>query len=216
MADGPLRILVLEDEQDMLDFYRVWLPKLGYEICASAREADEALEAFDRTQPDLIIADVRLKDADGIEIAKATAQRRAVPVILVSGFVDEQLRAKALDDHVVAYLIKPVDEDDLKTAIPVAVGQFQRFLALKAETDLLRKSLRDRKVLERAKGIVMQRAGLNEAEAMHRLQKLALDKGLTLIEMAETVIATETLMKPPSKGKLPGGDPKFGGPGKEK
>lgn len=211
MADEPLRILVLEDEPDMLDFYRAWLPQLGYELSAVATSGDEALDAFERTRPDLVIADVKLKDADGIEIAKQVGQRRAVPVILVSGYVDEQLRARALDDHVVAYLVKPVDEDDLKTAIPLAFGQFQRFLALKAETDLLRKSLRERKVLERAKGIVMQRAGLNEDDAMHRLQKLALDKGQTLIEMAETVIATEALMKPPGKGKLPGGEPESGG-----
>src|SRR5206468_1370001 len=123
---------------------------------------------------DLVIADVRMPDMDGIEAAEAIHRARPVPVILVSAYhEDELLRRAGQDDHVLAYLVKPVDQAQLKVAIRLAMLRFGHFQALVREADSLRQALADRKLIERAKGVVMRRLRVDKEEAFRRLKKLA-------------------------------------------
>jgi response regulator NasT len=114
-----------------------------------------------------------------------------VPIVVVTAFHDSQLIEKAEKNHVLAYLVKPIKKQDLEPAIGIAMSRFREFREMREETDNLRQALEDRKIIERAKGILMKRAGLDEPEAFRRLQKLARDKNQKLIEIAKIILTAE-------------------------
>jgi two-component system, response regulator PdtaR len=121
-------------------------------------------------------------------------------VILVSAFHDRGLIARAASDHIMAYLVKPIKQADLEPAIALARKRFEQFQALRQETADLKQALEDRKLVERAKGVLMQRAGLDEQSAFTRLQRLASDKNLRMAEIARTILlAEEAFVAAPGK-----------------
>jgi AmiR/NasT family two-component response regulator len=114
-----------------------------------------------------------------------------VPIIVISAFHDPDLIVRAERNHVLAYLVKPIKQEDLEPAIAIALSRFNEFRALRQETDNLRQALEDRKLIERAKGLLMKRAGLDEPEAFRRLQKLARDKNQRLVEIAHIIVTAD-------------------------
>jgi len=194
--DLKLKICLGDDEPDIRQFLVESLRALGHNVVGIASTGRELIELCRAKEPDLIIADIKMPEMDGIEAAKLATIDRPAPVVLVSGHWDDELRARALDDHIMAYLIKPIDEHDLKTAIPVAMNAFRRYQALQAEAKLLEGAIQDRKVLERAKGIIMRHAQLSEDEAVHRLKKLALDRGQNVIQTAQMIIDADLALYP--------------------
>ena len=143
----------------------------------------------------MVITDIMMPDMDGIEAASQLCATKSVPVILVSAYHDADLIARAMADHVMAYLVKPIKQADLATTIALAVRRFKEFIALQQQATDLRQALEDRKVIERAKGILMKRAGLDESDAFRRLQKLASDKNLKLVRLAEMIVTAEEAMQ---------------------
>src|SRR5262249_53970470 len=139
-------------------------------------------------EPELVLTDIRMPDMDGLAAAEEINKRRAVPVILISAYHDAATRERALSDHVMAYLVKPIREAELEAALPLAVMRFQHFPALRKEAADLRQALEDRKVIERARGSVMRRLQVDEAEAFRRLRKLASNGNRRLIEVAHQVL----------------------------
>jgi AmiR/NasT family two-component response regulator len=139
----------------------------------------------------MIITDIRLPDMDGMEAAAKIYAEDPLPIIVITAFHDPALIERAERNHVLAYLVKPIKQQDLEPAIAIAMSRFQEFRALRQETESLRQALEDRKLIERAKGIIMKRAQLDEAEAFRRLQKLARDKNLKLVEIARIVVTAE-------------------------
>jgi response regulator NasT len=190
-----LRIAVADDERDIREFLRELLPRLGYEVVAAAATGRELVEQVRTTSPDLVITDIRMPDMDGLEAAAAVNRDKRIPVILLSAHHDAELLARLGEDHIMAYLVKPVKEADLKTAIPVAMLRFQHFLAVAKEASDLRQALEDRKVIERAKGAVMKRVGVDEEEAFRRLRKLASDDNRKLADAAQQVVAAEEVFR---------------------
>src|SRR5439155_14495080 len=132
--------------------------------------------------PDLVITDIKMPDMDGIDAAIQIYLERPVPVILVSAFHDAELIARAEADHILGYLVKPIKQADLEPAIALAMRRFEQFEALRKEAAGMKQALEDRKVIEKAKGLLMKKAGLDEADAFRRLQRLASDKNKKLIE----------------------------------
>jgi two-component system, response regulator PdtaR len=128
---------------------------------------------------------------DGIDAAAAVCRDTPVPVILVSAFHERELLARAEAEHVLAYLVKPIKAADLVPAIGIALRRFGQFRALQQEAADLRQALEDRKVIERAKGVLMKRAALDEAEAFRRMQKLASEKSRRLVEIAAAILMAE-------------------------
>jgi len=191
-----LRIVAADDEPDMRDFYRRMLPEMGHQVVGLASNGRELVDFCAAEKPDLIIADIRMPQLDGIEAAKEIWQQVQVPVILVSSFHDEDLIKRAQDDPILAYLVKPIEEADLETAICIAMSRFERLKTLQKENAELRQTLADRKLIERAKGIVMKRAGMGEAEAFRRLQKISWDRNQKLVEIAQIIITTEEALMP--------------------
>jgi two-component system, response regulator PdtaR len=186
-----LRIGVAEDELLMQKYLEETLTLLGHQVLFVAGTGQEFFEKSKMLRPDLVITDIRLPDMDGLTAAANVYAANPVPIIVVSAFHDPELIERAERNHVVAYLVKPIKQQDLEPAIAIAMSRFQEFRAARQEADNLRQTLEDRKLIERAKGMIMKRAALDEAEAFRRLQKLAREKNLKLVEVARIVITAE-------------------------
>jgi response regulator NasT len=187
----PIRIAFAEDEPDMREYLEKTLPLLGHQVVAVAKNGRELVENCRTAKPDLVISDIKMPDIDGIDAARAIFQERPVPVILVSAYSDPELLARAESDCVLAYLVKPIKEADLNPAIALAMRRFEQLQALRKEATDLRQALEDRKFIERAKGVLMKRAGIGEHEAFRRMQKLASSKRQKLVEIANMILAVE-------------------------
>jgi two-component system, response regulator PdtaR len=195
MTNG-LRIAVADDEPEMRDFFERILPRFGHQVVAVAENGAELVEHCRSTEPDLVITDIKMPDMDGIEASNQICKERPVPVILVSAYHDPALIARAEADHVQAYLVKPIGIADLPPAIAIAVRRFGELQALQKDCNDLRQALADRKVIERAKGLLMKLAGIDEKEAFQRLQQLASEKNQKLIDAAQAVLAIERALVP--------------------
>ncbi len=193
---SPLRVAVADDERDMREFLQEALPRLGHEVVAVAETGKELVERCREAQPDLIITDILMPELDGIQAVQEVSRDKPVPVILVSAHHDAELVVRAGTGHVMAYLLKPVREADLSTAIYLAVLRFEHFQKLVKEAAGLRQAMEDRKLIERAKGILMKRARVDEPEAFRRLQRLASDKNKKLVEIAQTILLAEEAFQP--------------------
>jgi AmiR/NasT family two-component response regulator len=183
-----LRVAVAEDEPELLEDLREMLLELGHQVVATATNGQELIEQCEATHPDLVIADIRMPIMDGLEAADRIRQAEPVPVVLVSAHSEPELIDRALQNHVLSYLIKPIKADQLKTAIALAMGRFREFKTLRREASDLRQALQDRKVIERAKGVLMKEADLDEAEAFRRLQQLASSKNQKMLQIAEAIL----------------------------
>jgi AmiR/NasT family two-component response regulator len=193
-----LRIAVADDEADMRDYFQNMLPLLGHKVVAAAKTGPELVEKCTATRPELAIVDIKMPDKlDGLEAAREICRSIGpIPIIIVSAYHSPELVARAQQDCVMAYLIKPIKQADLEPAIGLALWRFEQFQALRKEAADLRQALEDRKVIERAKGVLMKRAGLDEAAAFRRLQKLASNKNRKLVEIAQTLLVAEEALLP--------------------
>jgi response regulator NasT len=187
----PLRIVVADDEPDMREYFSKILPRLGHQVVAAAETGTALVERCRALHPDLVITDVQMPEMDGIDAAVAIYRAEAIPVILVSAYHDPGLIRRAEADHIMGYLVKPIKQADLEPAIGLAMHRFEQFQALRQEAADLRQALEDRKVIERGKGLLMKRTGLNEPEAFRRLQKLASERNLKLVEMARILVTAD-------------------------
>ena len=187
---APLRIAAADDERNMREYLQELLPRLGHQVVV-AEGGRQLVELCRIAVPDLVITDIRLGDSDGLEAAAEINRERRVPVILVSAHHDPELRARARGEYVMGYLVKPVKQADLETAIDMAMSRFEQVQALRRESAELRQSLDDRKMIERAKGAVMRRTGVGEDEAFRRLRKLSSNQNRKLIEVARSVMDAE-------------------------
>jgi response regulator NasT len=192
----PLRIAVADDEPDMRDYFVKILPRLGHRVVVVAQTGAELVEQCRAQHPDLVLTDIKMPDMDGIEAALHLYREQAVPVILVSAHHDPELIKRAEADHIMAYLVKPIKQADLGPAISLALRRFEQFEALRREAADLKLALEDRKVIERAKGVLMKRAGLDEPSAFRRLQKTASDRNLKLVEVARMIVTAEEAIRP--------------------
>jgi response regulator NasT len=194
-----LKIAVADDERDMRDYLQQILPLLGHQVVAVAQTGRELVELCASAHPDLVITDIKMPDMDGIDAATQIYRNTAIPVILVSAYHDPEFIRRAEADHIMAYLVKPIKQNDLEPAIGIAMRRFEQFQALRKETSDLKQALEDRKVIEKAKGILMKKAGLDENDAFRRLQKLASDKNRKLIEIAQMILTAEEALEPPRR-----------------
>ncbi len=187
--NNSLRIAVADDEQDVRDYYQRVLPRLGHQLVGVASNGKELIDLCRALHPDLIIADIKMPEMDGIEAAEEISREGPIPTILVSAYHRPQLFERARGDHVLAYLVKPTKQADLEAAIAIAMQRFEQFQALRKESADRGLALEERKVIERAKGLMMKRHGLDEEEAYLRLRRTARDRNAKLAEIARQVIA---------------------------
>lgn len=188
---NSLQIVVADDESEMREYLQETLCFLGHHVLGTATTGREFVDLCRRSHPDLVITDIKMPDLDGMDAAIEITAHRPVPVILVSAYHDPKLIERALSDHVLAYLVKPIKQADLETSIALAMQRFKESRALRQQADDLRQALGDRKLVERAKGILMKRGELDEPTAFRRLQKLASDRNTKLAEIARMVVTAE-------------------------
>jgi len=184
------RILIAEDETIIRLDLRELLERAGFEVCAEARDGEEAV-ALARTElPDLALLDVKMPRLDGIEAAQRILDERPIPIVMVTAYDEEELVLRAVEAGVFGYLVKPFRESDLLPAIATARARHEELAALREEAESLAEALAARKAIERAKGLLMEREGLAEAEAFARLRKASQISGRPLKVVAEALIAT--------------------------
>lgn len=194
--NSSLRIAVADDEPDMRDYYARILPRLGHQVVAVCATGSDLLVQCKALHPDLVITDIKMPDMDGIEAATRLYAEDPMPVVLVSAYHDPELIRRAEADHIMGYLVKPIKQADLEPVIVLAMRRFEQLQALRREANSLRQALEDRKLIERAKGIIMKRVSLDEPEAFRRLQKVASDRNLKLVEAARMVLLAEDVFTP--------------------
>jgi response regulator NasT len=190
-----LRIAVAEDERDTREYLQEVLQRLGHEVVVAASTGRELADKCLSTAPDLIVTDIKMPDMDGIEASNAVSRQKATPAILVSAYHDDELLSRLGGSYIMAYLVKPIMDGELNASIALAMTRFQQFQDLVNETSDLRQALEDRKIIERAKGIIMKRLRVDEEEAFRRLRKLASDHNHRLIEVGRRVITSEEVFQ---------------------
>lgn len=185
-----MRLLIAEDETIIRLDLRELLERAGFEVCAEARDGLEAVELARKEQPDLAILDVKMPELDGIEAAKRILDERPIPIVILTAYGQQELIARAVDAGVYGYLVKPFRESDLLPAIETARARHAELMALREEADSLAEALAARKLVERAKGLLMEKEKLSERDAYARLRKASQLSGKPISVVAEALIAT--------------------------
>jgi response regulator NasT len=191
-----LRIAVAEDEPELIADLEETLQELGHKVVIRVGDGAALLKEFQEIEVDLVITDIKMPVMDGLAAIEQIRSIRPVPVIILSAFHDEDFLNRALKEHVMAYLVKPIQTQTLQMSIELAMQRFREFLALQAEADNLKHALEDRKIIERAKGILMDRANLSEPDAFRRLQLLSSQKNKKMVEIAQTIVDAELAFRP--------------------
>jgi AmiR/NasT family two-component response regulator len=185
-----LRVAVADDEPEVLATVVKMVESLGHEVTCTAATGRELVNHCLAGKIDLVMTDIRMPDMDGLDAAAVIYEKVRTPIILLSGHCDKELIERAEENHVFAYLMKPITSMQLEPAIALATRRFEELQAMEHEANDLRQALADRKTIERAKGLIMKHLNLDEHEAFRKLQKLASSKNKKLIEIAEMVLTT--------------------------
>lgn len=186
-----LKVLIAEDEYLILMGLKSNLENLGCKVVGEATNGKELVKLALEKKPDMIIADINLPVMDGLEALKRISEKVFIPTLIVSGYDDEELIDKAKNLGVLGYLIKPIDESDLKAEIEIALSRFEDIKNLKNELEVTKETLESRKLIEKAKGIIMERLRLNEEESMKFLQKKSRNSNKKLIDVAKGIIEAD-------------------------
>jgi two-component system, response regulator PdtaR len=182
------RVIIADDESLIRMDLREMLTNLGYLVVGEVADGRSAVNQARELRPDVVIMDIRMPDMDGIEAARVLTEERIAPVVLLSAYSQRELVQRAREAGVVAYLVKPYREEELSPAIEVALARFAEFKDLQKQVSDLQEALETRKLVDRAKGILMDKQGLTEAEAFRKIQKMSMDNRKPMKDVAEAII----------------------------
>ncbi len=184
-----LQIVIADNESIIRMDLKELLEEAGHTVVGEAADGVKAIELARRHHPDLVIMDIKMPEMDGITAAKIIANEKIAPVLLLTAFSQKEIVEKAKDSGVLAYLVKPVKEANLFPAIEIAMSRWQEFAELERELEEVKNSLETRKMLDRAKGILMDAHGLSEGEAYRRIQQYSMAKRKSIREVAEAIVS---------------------------
>ena len=190
----PLRILVAEDEALTRTILRARLEKLGHQVVAEAENGVQAVDAARTHKPDAIIMDIRMPEMDGIEAARQIVGERPTAILFLTAFSEDTLVEQASDAGALAYLMKPFRKEDLAPALEVAVRRFRQLQGQQDKIAQLEDTLETRKLIERAKGILMDRHHMTEDEAFKRIHFQARNQNKKMREIAQSIITASDLI----------------------
>jgi len=183
-----LRIIIADNESIIRMDLKEMLEEAGHTVIAEAPNGAKAVDLVREHKPDLVIMDIQMPEMDGITAAKIISNEKLAPVLLLTAFSQKDIVEKAKDSGVLAYLVKPVKEVNLFPAMEIALSRFREFAELEQELENVKNSLATRKILDRAKGILMDTYHLSETEAYRRIQQYSMSKRATIKEVAEAII----------------------------
>lgn len=182
------RVLVAEDEalirMDLVEL----LTGEGYDVVGQAADGEQALAMARDLEPDLVVMDVKMPKMDGITAAEHIAEERIAPVVMLTAFSQRDLIERARQAGAMAYVVKPFDASDVVPAIEIALARFEEIRAVEDEVADLQERLDSRRIVEQAKGLLMEGLGLSEPEAFRFIQKTAMDLRKSMREVAQGVI----------------------------
>jgi AmiR/NasT family two-component response regulator len=182
------RVIIADDESIMRTDLREMLTSLGYLVVAEAGDGVSAINAARELKPDVVIMDIKMPNMDGIEAARVLTQEKIAPVLLLTAYSQRDLVDRAKEAGVVGYLVKPFREQEIGPAIDIALARFQEFRELEKQVGDLKETLETRKLVDRAKGILMDTQHLTEAEAFRKIQKMSMNTRKPMREIAEAII----------------------------
>jgi AmiR/NasT family two-component response regulator len=195
------RVVIADDDPIIRMDLREMLTDLNYQVVGEAADGRNALGLARDLRPELVIMDIRMPEMDGIEAAKLLTQESIAPVLLLTAYSEPELVQRAMQAGVVGYLVKPFREAQLGPAIEVTLGRFREFQTVQKELGDLKEALEARKVIDRAKGFLMDRFGLSEADAFRRIQKRSMDTRKTMREVADAILLASEMEKDTEKEK---------------
>ncbi len=182
-------VVVAEDEALIrLDIVEI-LKDQGFDVVAEAGDGEEAVELTRQHQPDVVLMDVKMPKMDGISAAEVIAKEQIAPVVLLTAFSQKELVDRATEAGAMAYVVKPFTEHDLIPSIEVAMSRYEQIKALAKEVTGLKDQFETRKLVDRAKSLLITKMGLSEPEAFRWIQKTSMDRRLSMREVAETVVS---------------------------
>jgi response regulator NasT len=188
-----LRIVIADDEAVIRMGLRAMLEERGYRVVGEAGDGRRLLELVERLRPDLVFLDIKMPGLDGLAAAERLAETHRLPVIVLTAYGERDLVERARQAGVMGYLMKPLREADLQPAIEVALARFRDLQALAQEVSGLQETLEVRKLVERAKGVLMQRLGLGEEDAYLRMQRASRNTRRPMKEIARRILEGEDL-----------------------
>ncbi|QEH36852.1 putative transcriptional regulatory protein pdtaR [Aquisphaera giovannonii] len=194
------RFVIADDEKSVAAGLQDQLEALGYDVVAVVNDGQRAVEMCRRALPDAVFMDIEMPGMDGLAAARQIAEDPGTPVIIITAHGHPNLIDQAVEDGVVSYLLKPMTNQGLHAAIEVAVARAREIQSLQENVDHLKMTLRERKLIERAKGILMSRRHLSENEAFRLLQRQSQDRRIPMAKLAESIIQTDELLEAPQGG----------------
>jgi two-component system, response regulator PdtaR len=182
------RILLAEDETITRMDLKEMLENLGYAVIGEAGDGQAAISLARSLKPDLVLMDIKMPGVDGISAAQTLTEEHLTPVLLLTAYNDKEFVDRAVDAGVMGYLVKPFAENQLKPAIDVALERWREMRQIEHDLAQTQDVLETRKLVERAKGVLMDSQGLKEAEAFRRIQRLSMNSRKSMREVAEAIL----------------------------
>ncbi len=189
------RIVIVDADPALRKSIKTMLIKLGYSIVGEAGDGVSAIKLVRSRQPDLLVIGAELSGMDGLEVATIVHEDKIAPVVVLAVSHSQVLLEKAKAARVAAFLVKPVEEADLLPAVEIALSNYQEIISLENKIKKMEEALTVRKLVEQAKGILMETMNISEAEAFKRIQKQSMNSRVTLRQVAEAIILTHNLRK---------------------
>jgi response regulator NasT len=190
----PMTVVIAEDNATSRKSMKDQLKTLGYEVVGAASNGQDAVEMTKELSPSLAILDIKMPKMNGLEAARAITAIEPLPIIIVTGYSSDELAVDAIEAGVFAYLIKPITKKHLLPAIKLAFARFKEFTRLKYEVKDLKTAIEARKVIEKAKGILMKRCNIDENDAYRLLQTQSQKENKKMREIAEMVVSASKLI----------------------
>jgi len=189
-----MKILLAEDDSAVAVALMHQLRSLGHEVVGEAATGRQAVQLAEETRPELVVMDIMMPDGDGIEAARQIAEKCPVPVVFLTGHFDEELLSGVAESGGMAYLLKPATADQLQAGITLARARFDEMADLRGQATRLAEALETRKLITRAKGLLMQRRGLTEEEAHRSMQKEASRGNMKLVDLARAILTADVFV----------------------
>jgi AmiR/NasT family two-component response regulator len=185
---APRRVVIAEDEALIRLDLKEMLEEEGYVVVGEAGDGEQAVALAQQLTPDLVVLDIKMPRLDGISAAERIARDRIAPVVILTAFSQRELVERARTAGAMAYLVKPFAKADLMPAVEMAMARYDEVAALEAEVGDLRERLETRKLVDRAKGLLQARRGLDEAAAYRVIQRASMDQRTTMRAIAEALL----------------------------
>lgn len=185
---SQIRIVIADDESIIRLDLKTLLEEMGHIVVGEAADGQKALELTRALKPDVVLMDIKMPVMDGLDAAKIISEEKISPVVLLTAYSQKDLIERAKEAGVFGYLVKPFQESDLIPAIEIAISRYHEMQDLESSVGDLEQKLETRKIVDRAKGILMDKYGISEADAFRKIQQQSMNQRRSMKEIAEAII----------------------------